>query len=71
MNIAFQIDGPICLRDYSPLQIVNLHKKGLITCGDIIESGRHISEFGNIIKDYLDWYISTQETVVIDIREVG
>ena len=48
-EIKYKLD----LSRYSPQDIIDWHKQGILTMQEIIESGRMNSEFGDTLKNYV------------------
>lgn len=38
---------------YTPADIVEWHRQGVLTLEEIIDSRRHLTEFGTTLKDYI------------------
>lgn len=47
------IDVKINLDKYFPSEIIAMHKQGLITLAEIINSRRHITAFGDELREYI------------------
>ena len=52
--ITLCLDWDEHLRDYSVLDIISLHARGLVTTEEIVASERHLSEFGTALSNHLN-----------------
>jgi hypothetical protein len=61
MNLKYSIN----LDNYYPLEIIELHKQGLISIEEIKASGRIRDSFGNDLAEYVRDVINNEVTRVV------
>ncbi len=45
---------------YMPLEIIDFHQNGLVTMDEIIASGRQNTEFGSVLKNYIQEHVDAE-----------
>jgi hypothetical protein len=68
--MSYEVKFKLNLDQYSPLDIIEWHKQGILTMDEIIESGRMNTTFGDDLRNYVYEWTSMRKARELYAMEV-